>query len=143
MNRALHICGAISALVMADVAVAKTTRLQTVNLNDKLMSMEGGEARLYRVTNANGAFCRIEAIHYGETGKAIYVFDFAAKLFAAERRKYKYNLPIYMTSDAKETLSERTTLASSEGREALTKEFEEYKTFFDARQLAKCSGVIR
>ena len=139
MRLPLLIWGAI-ALVSANIAVAKTTRLQTVDLTDRQLSLEGGEARLYLVSEAKRQFCRIEVIHFGETGKAIYVFDFAAKLFGAERREYHYSGSIYRDSNVEAILTERTTLASRKGRTMLTKEFEEKKSFFDARQLANCSG---
>lgn len=140
MKLHLLVCGAIIVLAPVSFAFAKAVRLQTVNLNDRQMSTEGGEARLYRVKDAGRTFCRIEAIHYGETGKAIYVFDFGAKLFAAERREYRYDLPNYMDPGAKQTLTARTTLASREGRDSLPKDFAEYQSFFDARRLVRCAG---
>jgi hypothetical protein len=126
------------ALVPANIAVAKTTRLQTVNITDRHMSLEGGEARLYRINDARRNYCRIELIHLGETGRWIYVFDFGPKLFAAERTAYSYNA--YFTDPVRnETVTERTTLQSTEGRAKLSKDFEEAKTFFDPLRLAKCS----
>lgn len=140
MKILFYMVGAICvAIVPANIAMAKSTRLQTVNITDRHMSLEGGEARLYRIHEARRKYCRIEVIHLGEMGKWIYVFDFGPKLFAAERRQYSYNA--YFTSpDRKETLTERTTLKSAEGRTKLSKDFEVYKTFFDARWLTKCSG---
>lgn len=129
-----------AALAPASIASAKTTRLQTVNITERQLSLEGGEAILYRVDDGKRRFCRIEVIHYGETGKAIYVFDFAAKLFGSERREYHYSASIYDGSNYEAILTERTTLASRNGRKTLPNDFVESKAFFDARQLAKCLG---
>jgi len=94
---------------------------------------------LYRVSDARRTYCRIEVIHLGEVGRLIEVFDFGPKLFAAERTEYRYNE--YFTDPAlEETVAERTTLKSSEGRTMLSQDFEEARTFFDAHRLAKCSG---
>jgi hypothetical protein len=101
------------------------------------MSLEGGEARLYRIHDPQRIFCRIEVIHLGEMGRWVYVFDFAPNLFAAERKAYSYN-GYFTDSNRKETLTERTTLKSAEGRTNLSKDFEEYKAFFNARGLAAC-----
>ena len=140
MKILFHICAvACVAFMPANVAVAKATRLQTVNITDRHMSLEGGEARLYRIHEAPRKYCRIEVIHLGEMGKWIYVFDFGPKLFAAERRAYSYN-GYFTDPDRKETLTERTTLKTAEGRTKLSKDFEEYRTFFSARRLAACSG---
>ncbi len=140
MKILVYLVGAIcAALAPTDVAIAKSTRLQTVNITDRHMSLEGGEARLYRVSETGRRFCRIEVIHLGEMGQWIYVFDFGPTLFAAERRAISYN-GYFTDPDRKETLTERTTLESAEGRTTLSKDFAESKTFFDARRLAKCLG---
>ena len=139
MKILFYLFGAICAvLAPTGIAIAKSTRLQTVNITDRHMSLEGGEARLYRVSETGRRFCRIEVIHLGETGQWIYVFDFGSKLFAAERRAISYN-GYFTDPNRKETLTERTTLKSPEGRAKLSKGFEESRTFFDARRLAKCS----
>ena len=141
MKAHLCICGLVcSALVPTGVAVAKSTLLQTVDLTDMSMSTEGGEARLYRTGDLKHGVCRIEAVHFGEIGKAIYVFDFGSKLYAAERSEYRYDLPIHTSTNLKATLTEKTTLASREGRKTLLKDLETYKALFDARKLARCSG---
>ena len=127
------------ALMMTSSAIARTTRLQTVNITDRQMSLEGGEARLYRIHEARRSYCRIELIHLGEMGKWVEVFDFGPELIAAERRRYSYNG--YFTDPViQETLAERTTLRSAEGRAELSKAFEEYKGFFRAPLIAKCQG---
>jgi hypothetical protein len=133
-------CGAAWAMLVPTAAISETTRLQTVDLSDRNMSAEGGEARLYRVTDAIGRHCRIEAVHFGETGRATYVFDFASKLNAAERREYRYDAPIHVNPNARQSLTESITLASPEGRKQLETDFEEYRSFFDPLQLSKCGG---
>ena len=126
-------------LVMVSPAIARTTRLQTVNITDRQMSLEGGEARLYRIQEARQSYCRIELIHMGEMGKWVEVFDFGPKLIAAERRQYSYN-GYFADPVIQETLTERTTLRSAEGRAELSKAFEEYKSIFRAPLIAKCQG---
>ncbi len=127
------------AISVAAPATAKSIVLQTVNLNDREMSTEGGEATLYRVTSAKGAYCRIEAIHYGETGKAVLGFAFNPRLFSAVMRQYRYNLPIYWDGGGKVASVHTVTLETKEGAAHLPADFKEYLTFFDGRQLAKCS----
>jgi len=135
----LYICGAIcSALVLAGTAVAKSTVLQIVDLSELSMSTEGGEATLYRVNKVKHAVCRIEAIHLGETGKMIQVFDFGSKLYAAEQREYRYKAPLSVDSKAEPILAKKITLTSEEGKQSLPKDFETYKALFDPSQLAKC-----
>lgn len=141
MNRTLCIWGVIvSALLLPSTAAAQWTVLQVVDLTELGMSTEGGEATLYRVPDALGAACKIEVIHFGETGKSISVFEFGRKLVAAETREYRYKVPLYVDAKAKPILTAKVTLASPKGREALPKEFEAYKSTFDPNQLAKCSG---
>jgi hypothetical protein len=134
------ILAAVSATLMpANPAVARTTRLQTVDITDRQLSLEGGEARLDRIHEARRSYCRIELIHLGEMGKWVEVFDFGPKLIAAERRRYSYNGHI-TDPVIQETLTERTTLRSAGGRADLSKAFDEYKTFFRAPLIAKCQG---
>ena len=128
---------AFGALVLADPAAAKTARLQTVTITDRHLSLEGGEARLYRIHEDQRRYCRIEVIHLGEMGRRTDVFDFGPKLMWAERRKYRYSA--YFTDpNRKDELAERTTWGSAAARTELRKDFEEAKTFFDARRLASC-----
>ena len=141
MRIPIYICGVVgSALLLADAAVAKMTVLQIVDLTGMAMSTEGGEATLYRDNDAVGRVCKIEAIHYGETGRTILVFEFGSKLLTAEATEYRYKTPLNVNPNAKLILSKKTTLASRDGRESLSKEFETYKSLFDAGSLAKCSG---
>ena len=131
---------AVLAVAPADIAIAKGTILQTVSLNDTDMSTEGGEARLYRTGDRRRGGCRIEAVHFGEAGKAVYVFDFGSKLHAAERREYHYDVPIHLDPHAKASLTATMTLESGEGRKLLAKDFAKYKALFAARNLARCGG---
>lgn len=141
MRLPIYVCGAAgAALLLAGSAVAKMTVLQIVDLTEAGMSTEGGEATLYRDNDAVGLVCKIEAIHYGETGRSILVFEFGSRLMTAEATEYRYKTPISVNPKAKLILNKKTTLSSREGREFLTKEFETYKSLFDAGNLAKCSG---
>ena len=139
MKLALHLCGAIgSALLITGAAVAQMTVIQVVDLSDKGLSTEGGEATLYRVKNSNPKLCKIDVIHYGEEGRSILEFEFGTKLRAAEAREYRYKVPLAVDPKAKPKLTKKTTMASRAGRESLQKEFETYKALFDPDDLAKC-----
>ena len=142
MKLPLLFCGAIgSALLMTGVAVAQMTVIQVIDLAEKGMSTEGGEATLYRVKNSNPKLCKIDVIHYGEEGRSILEFEFGTKLTAAEAREYRYKVPIAVDPKAKPKLIKKTTMASRAGREALQKEFETYKSLFDPVDLAKCRAA--
>jgi len=117
---------------------AKSVTLQTVDLIDKGMSTEGGVATLYRVSGGKSAYCRIEAIHYGESGKTIYGFAFNARLFSAVRREYRYDQPITVDAPSKQRLTSTETLETAEGSTTLPANFREYRAFFDARMMASC-----
>jgi hypothetical protein len=139
MRRALIVCSSFCAISLAtEPCAAKSVTLQTVDLNDKAMSTEGGEATLYRVSTGKSVYCRIEAIHYGETGKAIYGFAFNPRLFSAVRREYDYEQPIYIDPGARQTLTSTETLETKEGSATLPAAFREYRSFFDARNLSRC-----
>jgi hypothetical protein len=139
MRLPLYICGVVgSALLLAEAAVAKMTVLQIVDLTELGMSTEGGEATLYRDNDTLD--CRIEAIHYGETGRSILVFAFGSKLISAEATEYRYKTPLNVDPKAKLILAKKTNLESRAGRETLPTQFETYKSLFDAGNLAKCSG---
>lgn len=141
MRLPLYICGAVgSALLVTDTAEAKLVVVQIVDLTEMGMSTEGGEATLYRVQDTKPMVCKIEAIHYGESGKSILVFDFGSKLLAAEASEYRYKTPLNVNPKAKPILHRKVTLESREGRETLPTEFEKYKSLFDADHLAKCLG---
>lgn len=129
-----------SALLLTDVAVAQQAVIQIVDLTEMGMSTEGGEATLYRVKDVKPPLCKIDVIHYGETGRSILEFEFGTKLLAAEAREYRYKTPLYVDPKAKPVLIKRTTLTRGEGRQSLPKEFETYKALFDERQLAQCLG---
>ena len=125
-------------LFLTDAASAKSILLQTADLNDKNMSTQGGYAKLIRVSTSKGSWCSIEATHYGETGKAIYTFTFGTKLYSALLKDYSYNQSIYNDPNVKIVRTETMSLQSREGRRFLPERFNEYKTFFSARDLAKC-----
>ncbi|WP_294124205.1 hypothetical protein [Sphingomonas sp.] len=133
------ICGAIgSAVLISGTAIAQQTVIQVIDLSEKGMSTEGGEATLYRVRNTRPTICKIDVIHYGETGRSILEFEFGAKLNAAEAREYRYKVPLAEDPHAKPKLIKAVTMATREGRETLQKEFETYKSFFSASDLEKC-----
>jgi len=135
-----YICAAVgSALLVTDIAVAQMAILQIVDLTDRAMSTEGGEATLYRVKFTKPTVCKIDVIHYGKTGRSILEFEFGSKLLAAEAREYHYDKPLTENPKAKAVLSKKITLVSREGRQSLPKEFETYKALFDANNLAKCA----
>ena len=136
-----YACAALGlGILAAEPSSAKSITLQAVNLNDKEMSAEGGEATLYRVITAKGAYCRIEAVHYGETGKAVYGFAFKRRLFSAVRREYHYDPSDFTAPNLKIELADTQTLETKAGSATLPTAFKEYRSFFDVRQLAKCSG---
>ena len=125
---------------LSGVAVAKSTLLQTADLNDKNMSTEGGYAKLISVITSKGSWCRIEAIHYGEGGKTTYTFTFGSKLYTAEVKEYDYDHPIYMDPDVQIVRSRITNLQSGDGRRDLPKRFNEYKSFFSGSEIARCTA---
>ena len=139
MRLALYSCGAIiSVLLISAVAVAQQKVIQVIDLTEKGMSTEGGEATLYQVKNSRPTICKIDVIHYGETGRSILEFEFGAKLNAAEAREYHYKVPLAEDPKAQPKLTNRVTMTSWEGRETLQKEFETYKSFFAASDLEQC-----
>lgn len=141
MRLPIYVCGAISsALLLTDGVVAQQAVLQIVDLTELGMSTEGGEATLYRVKYARPTVCKIDVIHYGETGRSILEFEFGSKLLAAEAREYRYEVPLAVNPNAKPVLSKKISMKSREGRQSLSKEFETYKSLFDASHLAKCAG---
>lgn len=129
------------ALASAGAAAATTTLRQSVDLTELGLSIEGGEARLYRVERRGVRHCRIEAIHYGESGKATLFFDFGAKLLAAERRDYGYASPLSVNPAVKVRLVSMLTLNSRAGRKELEADLVEYKSYFPTREIAQCSRL--
>ena len=139
MKLTLTACAVLCVTAFAAVPCsAKSVTLQTVDLNDKGMSTEGGEAKLYRVSTGKNVYCRIEAIHYGHGGKAIYGFAFKPRLFSAVRREYRYQQPIYIDPGAKQTLTSTETLKTKGGSATLPAAFKEYRSFFEVRKLESC-----
>lgn len=136
VKTAIYCCLALGAASGAQSALTKPVLLQTVELED--MSTDGGEAKLYRATTPALAPCRMDVIHYGESGRAGYVFIFGSRLQSATRTEYRYNLPYYMTGGGKVASTHSITLKSAAGRKQLEADFAEYKAKFDPRKLAQC-----
>ena len=130
-----YLCG---ALLISGAGIAQQTVIQVIDLSEQGMSGEGGEATLYRVKNTRPTICKIDVIHYGETGRSILEFEFGTKLNAAESREYHYKVPLAEDPKAKPKLVNTVTMATREGRDALQKEFEKYKSLFAASDLEKC-----
>ena len=139
VTRAFTVGAAVCATALAPSPCSATSvTLQTVDLTDKGMSIEGGETTLYRISNGKKVHCRIEAIHYGEGGKTIYGFAFNPRLFSATRREYGYNHPIYVDTPLMQRLTGTETLKTKGGAATLPAAFSEYRSFFDRRKLATC-----
>ena len=139
MRLPLYICASVGlAALIAGAAAAQQTVIQVIDLTEKGMSTEGGEATLYRVKNSWPTICKIDVIHYGETGRSILEFEFRSKLQAAEEREYRYRVPLAEDPKAKPKLTKKVTMANKTGRETLQKEFETYKSLFAASDLEKC-----
>ena len=128
------------ATLSAEAGVANSTLRQSVDLTDLGLSAEGGEARLYRVERRGVRYCRIEAVHYGETGKATLSFDFGATLLAAAKRDYGYASPLSVNARVKVRLVSELTLGSRSGRKELEADLIEYKSYFPTREIAQCAG---
>ena len=142
MKQKLIICVTVCVnAFVAEPCLAKSVKLQAIDLTDKGMSTEGGETTLYRVTNGKTVYCRIEAIHYGEGGKTIYGFAFNPRLFSAVRRGYEYDHPIYVDPNVKQRLTSTESLKTKEGAATLPAAFSEYRSFFDRRKLATCDQL--
>src|SRR5687768_8222241 len=107
--------GVCCTLVWTNGADAKPVLLQTVDLSEKAMSTEGGVAKLFRMSSRKGTGCKIEAVHYGEMGKATYVFLFDPNLYSAARRDYSYDSPIFATARAMPRLTKTLSSESAEG----------------------------
>ena len=139
MRLPLYIGAAVGwVALIAGTAAAQQTVIQVIDLTDKGMSTEGGEATLYRVRNTSPTVCKIDVIHYGETGRSILEFEFRSKLQAAEAREYRYKVPLAEDPKAKPKLTNKVTMGSREGRQALQKQFEIYRSLFAASDLERC-----
>ncbi len=130
----------LGLFLVGERASAADTLLQTVDLTDQGWSTEGGEAKLFRVTNSRTGNCKIEAVHYGETGRTTYRFVFSDRLNYAARREYAYPEPIYLMKKVKMKLVSEVLLGSPEGKQLLSEEFLTYRAFFDPARLAACAG---
>lgn len=127
-------------LLAPQAAQAATTLLQKVDLTDLGLSAEGGEAKLFRMTGSPLGRCKIETVHFGETGRTTYRFIFDARLRYAAMREYGYGAPLGTSPNVRMTLRREVLLVSAEGARTLPGEWAEAKGYFQARNLAACSG---
>lgn len=134
---------ALLLLLSSSAALAAETTLQVVDLTDKGLSTEGGEARLFRMTNSTLGACKIEVVHYGEMGRITYRFIFDRALRYAALREYSYAEHVATSSRMKMTLRREVLLASPEGSRELLGSYAEYRGFFDPRKLAQCNRTAR
>ena len=137
------VSAALGLALYPQSASAAAVLLQAVNLTDQNMSTEGGEATLFRLTNQKPVRCKIEVVHYGETGRTTYRFIFADKLHYAARREFSYPRPIYEMRRLRMSLKRELLLASPEGTSVLPGDFQTYKAFFKSAKLRQCSGKAR
>jgi hypothetical protein len=134
---------ALSLLLAAAPALAADATLQVVDLTDRGLSTEGGEARLFRMTNSSLGSCKIEVVHYGEMGRITYRFIFDQELRYAALREYSYAEHVAVSSRMKMTLRREVLLSSQEGRRELPAAYAENRSFFDSRKLALCNRAAR
>lgn len=130
-------------IALAAPALAADQVLQVVDLSDKGFSTEGGEAKLFRLVNSRLGACKIEVVHYGETGRTALRFIFDRRLRFAARREYGYNGHIATTSNLKVTLRREINLASAEGAREFPAAYAESRGHFDASRLAQCNRTLR
>ena len=126
--------------LFATPASAADVLLQTVDLIDQGWSAEGGEVKLFRVTKMTTGNCKIEAVHYGETGRTTYRFIFSQRLNFAAKREYRYPESIATMKKVEMKLVSEILLNSELGKEMLPMDFDTYKAFFDPAMLAACSS---
>ena len=134
---------ALSLMLAATPALAADSALQVVDLSERGLSTEGGEARLFRMTNSRLGSCKIEVVHYGEMGRTTYRFIFDRELRYAALREYSYAEHVASLSPMKMTLRREVLLASPEGRRELPASYAENRAFFDSRKLALCNRPAR
>jgi hypothetical protein len=130
---------ALPLLMSATPALAADATLQVVDLTDRGLSTEGGEARLLRMTNSSLGSCKIEVVHYGEMGRTTYRFIFDRELRYAALREYSYAEHVAVSSRMKMTLRREVLLSSQEGLRELPATYAEYRGFFDSRKLVLCN----
>ena len=129
----------ICSLLASQAALARPVMLQTVDLSDTDMSAEGGEAKLLRMNARTGSICRIEVVHFGETGKMTYRFDFGSRLEAAVMQEIRYAVPLSIAPEAKVVSRRTVTLAESDGARSLPQQYRTYRAMFLRRHLARCT----
>lgn len=126
--------------LLPQAAQAGTILLQTVDLTDKGLSTEGGEAKLFRLTGSSLGRCKIEAVHYGEMGRTTMRFIFDGRLRYAAMREYHYPGPFASNRNGRIRLIREVLLSSAEGARTLPGDWVTYKGYFDAAKLAQCAG---
>lgn len=132
-----------SALALATPALAADRVLQVVDISDKGMSTEGGEAKLFRLVNSRLGACKIEVVHFGEMGRTTLRFLFDSRLRFAARREYSYNGHIASITNLRMTLRREVNLSSPEGARELPAAYAEYRALFDPAKLAQCTRAAR
>lgn len=125
-------------LLIAGTAHAADPVLQVVDLSEKGMSSEGGEAKLFRLTNSRLGACKIEVVHFGEMGRTTLRFLFDRQLRFAARREYSYSGHIASTPDPVMTLRSEANLSSPGAAGELRLAYAEYRAMFDPAKLSRC-----
>lgn len=131
---------AVGIALLAAPSSAADTLLQTVDLTDQGWSAEGGEAKLFRVTGVTTGRCKIEVVHYGETGRTTYRFLFSANLNFAAKREYRYPEPIASMKKVTMKRTSEALLSDPAWRQMLTEDYATYRAFFDPAKLAACAA---
>ena len=131
------------ALALGTPALAADRVLQVVDLSDKGMSTEGGEAKLFRLIGSPNGTCKIEVTHNGETGYTSLRFVFDRQLRFAAQRTYSYDGHIFELTNLKPRLTREINLSSPEGARELPPMYSEYRAFFDPAKLAQCNRAAR
>lgn len=139
LRRGRIACAVASLCLAAPLHAAKSVRLQTIDLSDRGMSSEGGEAILYRVIDGKSIYCRIAVVHFGETGKTTLGFAFNPRLFSAVQRNYDYATSVNLDPRAKIVRVRVESLKTKAGAATLPAAFPQYRSLFDSRKLRACA----
>lgn len=125
-------------LVLPSTAVsARPIELERVDIMGR--STEGGEAKLLLVNSPALGKCRIDAVYFGEMGRAEYVFRFGRNLKSATVTIHNYSAPIYAENGGETQSKEVLTLKTAKGRAAILPEYAFFRTQFSASRLAQCN----
>jgi hypothetical protein len=122
------------------IACGEPILLQSVDINGKMASTEGGEAELYLLSRDpySSKRCRIAATHYGEAGKVAYVFEFGEELRDAEYREYRYRSPLSVDPAGQIESVKTEKMGSSREGLNFSDIFFDYRSLFDIDNLDKC-----